>query len=363
MNHGARIERVRDAMAEQGVDVLCCSVGPDLPYLTGYTAMPLERLTMLVLPTVGDARLVVPRLEVRRIEPRPDLFEIVAWDETDDPVAIVARLVGGAARTVAIGDHTWARFVLALQHELPAVRFVRGADVTGPVRMVKDDEEIAALQRAATAVDAIATEMRDRQFAGRTELEVHRELVDRMIAHGHERANFAIVAAGGHAASPHHDPSPGRVIGEGEVVLCDFGGTLDGYCSDITRMFHVGDPPAEVEDAYAVLVEAQEAAFRSAVVGASCESVDAAARTVIAAAGLGDRFIHRVGHGIGTEAHEDPYLVAGNDRPLAPGHSFSIEPGIYVPDRFGLRLEDIVVATAAGPRRLNRAPRDLAVVA
>jgi len=349
-------------MAEHGVDVLCCSVGADLPYLTGYTAMPLERLTMLVLPAEGDARLVVPRLEVPRVEPRPGLFEVVPWDETDDPVAITARIVGSAARTVAIGDHTWARFVIDLQHALPGVRFRRGSEVTGPVRMVKDDEEVAALRRAAEAVDAIAGEMRDRPFAGRTELEVHRELVDRMIAHGHERANFAIVAAGAHAASPHHEPSPARVIREGDVVLCDFGGTRDGYCSDITRMFHVGEPDPEVTETYAVLVEAQETAVRAAVVGASCASVDAAARTVIAAAGLGDRFIHRVGHGIGTEAHEDPYLVAGNERPLAPGHAFSVEPGIYLPGRFGLRLEDIVVATAAGPRRLNTAPRDLAVV-
>ncbi|MFM7225357.1 MAG: M24 family metallopeptidase [Actinomycetota bacterium] len=362
MNHAHRIDRVRDQMARMGVDVLCCSVGPDLPYLTGYTAMPLERLTMLVLPASGDARLVVPRLEVPRVDPRPDVFEIVAWAETDDPVAIVARLIGPGAGVVAVGDHTWSRFLLALQQALPATRFVPGATVTGPVRMVKDEEEVAALQRAATAVDTIAAEMRTRPFAGRTELEVHRELVDRMVAHGHERANFAIVAAGAHAASPHHDPSPARVIGEGDVVLCDFGGTLDGYCSDITRMFHVGEPPTEVADAYRVLVEAQETAVRAAVVGAACAAVDAAARTVIAAAGLGDRFIHRVGHGIGTEAHEDPYLVAGNDLALVPGHAFSVEPGIYVPGRFGMRLEDIVVATAAGPRRLNRADRDLAVV-
>ena len=362
MNHAARIERVRAEMTAQGVDVLCCSVGPDLPYLTGYTALPLERLTMLVLPRVGDARLVVPRLEVPRVEPRPGCFEIVAWDETDDPVAIVARLVGAAAPVVAVADHTWARFVIDLQRALPRSRFVRGGEVTGPVRAVKDDEEIAALQRAADAVDAIALELRERPFAGRTELDLHRELVDRMIAHGHERANFAIVAAGAHAASPHHEPSPARVIREGEIVLCDFGGTFDGYCSDITRMFHVGPPTAEIVDAYAVLVEAQEAGVRAAEIGTTCAAVDAAARTVIAAAGLGDRFIHRLGHGIGTEAHEDPYLVATNDVALAVGHAFSIEPGIYVPGRFGMRLEDIVVATASGPRRLNRAPRDLATV-
>jgi len=138
---------------------------------------------------------------------------------------------------------------------------------------------------------------------------------------------------------------------------------MRGYCSDITRMFVVGEPEPEVRDAYAVLVEAQEAGVRAAVVGAPCEAVDAAARRVITDAGYGNYFVHRTGHGIGTEAHEDPYIVAGNREVLAPGHAFSIEPGIYLPGRFGLRLEDIVVATDAGPERLNHAPRDLAVVA
>jgi Xaa-Pro aminopeptidase len=192
---------------------------------------------------------------------------------------------------------------------------------------------------------------------------VHRELVERMLALGHERANFAIVAAGEHAASPHHEPSPERVILEGDVVLCDFGGTMRGYCSDITRMFHVCEPPAELRDVYEVLVDAQEAGVRAATVGTPCEDVDAAARRVIAKAGYGEQFVHRVGHGIGTEAHEDPYMVAGNSLALVPGHAFSVEPGIYLAGRYGMRLEDIVVATSSGPLRLNNAARDLAVVA
>jgi Xaa-Pro aminopeptidase len=182
-----------------------------------------------------------------------------------------------------------------------------------------------------------------------------------MLEGGHERANFAIVATGPNSASPHHDPTD-RVIAPGDVVLCDFGGTMHGYCSDITRMFVVGDLDPEVRDAYDVLVVAQEAGVQAATVGTPCEAVDAATRGVIVDAGYGDRFVHRTGHGIGTEAHEDPYVVAGNATPLVAGHAVSVEPGIYLPDRFGLRLEDIVVATDAGPRRLNEAPRDLAIV-
>lgn len=358
--YDARIGRARARMAELGVDVLLLSVGPDLPYLTGYEAMPLERLTMLVLPRDADAVLVVPRLEAPRVEDPPAALRVEPWEETDDPVAIVAEHAGAAAE-VAVGDHTWARFVLALQHALHGARFRPASEVTSMLRAVKDDTEIDALRRAADAVDGIAQEMRTRPFAGRTEHDVHRELVELMLDAGHERANFAIVASGPNAASPHHDPTA-RVITAGDVVLCDFGGTMHGYCSDITRMFVVGAPSAEVRDAYAVLVDAQEAGVQAARTGVACADVDAAARAVIADAGLGEHFVHRTGHGIGMEAHEDPYIVAGNTAPIAAGNAFSIEPGIYLEGRFGLRLEDIVVADDDGPRRLNHAPRDLAVV-
>lgn len=347
-------------MQELDIDALCLSVGPDLPYLTGYEAMPLERLTMLVVPRDETAVLVVPRLEAPRVVEQPDVFTLRPWEETEDPIEIVTRSIG-SAEVVAIGDHTWARFVLALQAEMHSERFVPASRVTGPIRAIKDDAEIAALTRAAQAVDRIATDLRDRTFVGRTERDLHREIVDRMLDAGHERANFAIVASGPHAASPHHEPGR-RTIERGDVVLCDFGGTMVGYCSDITRMYVVGEPDPEIRAAYDALVEAQEAAVHAAVVGARCCDVDAVARDVLGAARLAGRFVHRTGHGIGMEAHEDPYLVGGNTTALAAGHAFSIEPGVYIPGRFGLRLEDIVVATPRGPRRLNNAPRDLAVV-
>jgi Xaa-Pro aminopeptidase len=354
-------------MAEVGVDVLLLSVGPDLPYLTGYEAMPLERLTMLVLPRDGDATLVVPRLEAPRVVERPDVFRIRPWEETDDPVALVAGLAGPAS-SVAIGDRTWARFVLDLQAAMPSSRFRRASEVVGPLRAVKEPAEVEALRRAAEAVDRVAAELQAGEIplVGRTEAEVSADLGRRIVDRGHQRVNFAIVAAGENAASPHHEAGE-RVIRPGEVVLCDFGGTmLDadgvGYCSDITRCVHVGEPPAEVAEAYAVLHEAQQAAVAAATVDTPCEEVDATARRIIAEAGLGDRFIHRTGHGIGVEEHEDPYIVSGNGTRLAPGHAFSVEPGIYVPGRFGLRLEDIVVAAAAGPDALNRADHALAVV-
>ena len=346
-------------MAEANVDVLMLSVGADLPYLTGYEAMPLERLTMLVLVRDGDATLVVPELEAPRVVPDAS-FTIRPWPEGADPVAVVADLAGSSAG-VAIGDLTWTRFTLALQGALPSARFTPANLITAPLRSVKDDVEIAALRAAAHAVDAVAVEMRARPFGGRTEADVSRELVARMIEHGHERANFAIVGSGPNGASPHHDAGD-RIIGTGEVVVCDFGGTMNGYCSDTTRMFVVGSPTDEVADTYAALAEAQSRAVRAATVGAHCGEVDAVARRALAEHDLADAFIHRIGHGIGLEAHEDPYLVAGNIAPLVPGHAFSIEPGVYFPGRFGMRLEDIVVATAGGPDSLNVSPHDLALV-
>ncbi|HEX9506051.1 MAG TPA: Xaa-Pro peptidase family protein [Acidimicrobiia bacterium] len=358
--YATRLERARERMRGLGVDVLFLSTGADLPYLTGYEAMPLERLTMLVVRAEDETVLVIPRLEAPRVVEHPEAFVLRPWDETEDPIAIVAALVEGAS-VAALGDQTWARFVLDLQAALPAVAFRRALDVTGPLRVIKDPAEVEALRKAARAVDEIAVTMRQQSFGGRREIDVHRELVERMLDAGHQRANFAIVATGPNAASPHHDPAE-RVIASGDVVLCDFGGTMHGYCSDITRMFAVGEPTDEVRDAYAVLLEAQEQGVRAATVGTPCEAIDAAARRVITEAGFGDYFVHRTGHGIGVEAHEDPYVVAGNTTRLESGHAFSVEPGIYVPGRFGLRLEDIVVATPTGPERLNCAPRDLAIV-
>ena len=354
-------------MEDTGVDVLLLSVGADLPYFTGYVAMPLERLTMLVLPRDADATLVVPGLEAPRVEERPEAFRLRPWEETEDPISIVAGLVGPAGRA-AIGDRTWASFVLALQDALPGTAFVPASQVTGPLREVKDAAEIEALRAAARAADSVAAAMRERPFAGRTEADLSREFIARLLDAGHGRANFAIVAAGPNAASPHHEPAD-RVVAEGDSVVCDFGGAwggkdghATGYCSDITRTFVVGEPPAELVELYAVLAEAQERAVQAARVGTSCEAVDDAARSVIVAAGYGEFFVHRTGHGIGLEEHEAPYLVAGNDRRLQAGNAFSVEPGIYLPGRCGARIEDIVVATEAGPERLNQAPRDLAVV-
>jgi Xaa-Pro aminopeptidase len=357
-----RLDRVRKAMADRGVDVLLLSVGRDLPYLTGYEAMPLERLTMLVVPREGEATMVIPRLEAPRVVEQPGVFGLRPWEETDDPSAIVAELAAGAA-TAAVGDQMWARFLVELLPRLRETEFRRAVDIVGPLRMVKDAAEIEALRAAGAAADRVAWQLHSGEIplVGRTEAQVSADISARLLAEGHDKVNFAIVAAGPNAASPHHHAGD-HVIAAREIVLCDFGGTMAGYCSDTTRCVFTGAPTREIADAYAVLHAAQQAGVAAATVGTTCEEVDRAARQVIDDAGYGEFFVHRTGHGIGMEEHEDPYIVEGNTRRLVAGHAFSIEPGIYVPWEWGMRLEDIVVATDAGPDALNASDHALVVV-
>jgi Xaa-Pro aminopeptidase len=326
--------------------------------------MPLERLTMLVVTRDDEPTLVVPRLEAPRVVELPGVFRLLPWNETEDPIAVVVALAGTPA-TVAVGDTMWARFLVDLLRHWPttSTRYVRSTEVMNTLRMRKDTEEIAALLAAGAAVDRIAGQLQAGEIplVGRTEADISADIGRRIIAEGHQRVNFSIVAAGPNAASPHHH-SGDRIVREGEILLCDFGGTMNGYCSDITRCVFVGEPPAQIAEAYAVLHEAQQAGVKAGTIGTPCQEVDRVTRHIIANAGFGDYFIHRTGHGIGMEEHEDPYMVEGNDLPLEPGHAFSVEPGIYMPGAWGMRLEDIVVATEMGPLVANDADHRLVSV-
>lgn len=352
-----RIAAVQASMVRRGIDGLLVSVGSDLPYLTGYRAFPLERITALVVPAQGDAVLFVPELEAPRVHTTVALHP---WGETEDPFdAIAARL--SEAATIAVGDQMWASFLLAVQRRLPGVEFVDAEPLMAEHRLVKDAEEIAALRDAANGVDIVADQLGGIRFSGRTEREVARHIADLTLDAGHDSVSFVIVASGPNGASPHHEPSD-RMIRPGEAIVVDFGGRVRGYGSDTTRMYCVGEPPTGFAEAFAVLAEAQQAAVDAARPGVAAGSIDAAAREVIVGGGYGELFVHRTGHGIGLDAHEQPYVVEGNKQIIEAGMAFSIEPGIYAPGRWGMRLEDIVVAVPGGVERLNRSSRDIRFV-
>jgi Xaa-Pro aminopeptidase len=363
-----RLDRARRALAGAGTDALLVTPGAELRYLTGYDALPLERLTCLVLPAEGDATLVVPQLERPRaaeaVAGRP--LALVDWPETADPNALVAALLSSALgrppRRVAVADRMWAMHALALAAALGSPQLTAAGPLLRDLRMRKDAAELQALRDAAAAIDRVHDRVPSWLRPGRTEAEVGRDIGEAIVAEGHDRVNFVIVAGGPNGASPHHETG-GRVLQAGDLVVVDIGGTnAAGYCSDSTRTYALGEPGPEAREMYAVLQAAQAASCETVRPGVSAEAIDAAAREVIAAAGFGEFFIHRTGHGIGLDEHEEPYIVAGNTDPVAEGMTFSIEPGIYLPGRFGARIEDIVAVTPGGVERLNRSTRDLVVL-
>ena len=362
-----RLQRSAGATGAARLDALLIGVGSDLRYLTGYAAMPLERMTMLVIPAGADPFIVVPRLERGAAEAGLHTpIEILTWDETDDPYVLAVRNL--RARRVGVSDTMLAMHLLRLQAVLgPAVEFSLASAVLRDLRMVKDPDEVALLRLAAQAADRVVGQIAAGRLVGRTEADVAREVRERLVAEGHDESLFAIVGSGPNSASPHHEASE-RVIEAGEPIVLDIGGTLGGYGSDITRTLWVtgGDPAAGPDERFrhlfAVLHGAHEAATRAVRPGVACAAIDAAARAPIEAEGYGEAFFHRTGHGIGLDGHEDPYIVAGNDLPLRPGMAFSVEPGIYLPGEYGARIEDIVVCGDGGPIVLNEASRELYVV-
>ena len=357
-------DRLRRAGAEAGnraIDALLITPSPDFAYLLGYGAPVLERLTCLVVRPDAEPVLIVPRLEEplarHEMGELADAVIVVAWDETDDPIRLVQQLLAGTAR-VAVQDQMWARFVLRLRAALDPASLVEAGPTMSSLRRVKSPDEIDRLRAVARAADAAMAAITAERLTGRTEAEVSARIRALLIEHGQESADFAIVASGPNSASPHHDPGE-RVLQSGDAVVLDIGGTLEGYWSDTTRTAFVGPPPPDFAALYAVLKEAQRAACEAVRPGVACSEVDSVARGIIEEAGYGEAFIHRTGHGIGMELHEEPYIVASNPEPLQAGYAFSVEPGIYIREEWGARIEDIVVCTEGGGERLNTTSTDL----
>jgi Xaa-Pro aminopeptidase len=360
-----RLQALQQAARTAGFDAVLFTPGADLRYLTGYNAHPLERLTCLVAPAEGEVTLIVPKLERPAAEASPARgtgVKIVDHADGSDPYPLVVDALGGGRSegVIGVGNRMWAEHALPIRDALPGMTLRLAGHVIRELRMRKAPAEIDALADAGAAIDAVHKRMGEWLRPGRTEAEVGADIRRAIVDAGHATADFAIVASGPNGASPHHEVSD-RVIERGDPVVVDIGGTMpSGYCSDSTRTYVAGgEPPAEFVALFHLLQTAQRAACDAVAPGMTCENLDAVARTIIAEAGYGDAFLHRTGHGIGLDGHEEPYIVAGNKLPLEPGMTFSIEPGIYIAGRYGARIEDIDVCVADGGRRLNTIPTDL----
>jgi len=369
-----RLRRTQERLAAAGVSALLVGVGPELEWLVGYPAHGLERLNLLVVRPDAPPAFLGPRLEQAAAEQAPGLgggaVRIVAWTEGDDPFAHVPALLSPSstpsAPSVLVSDGLRAAFLLGLQGVVPGARWGVASGVLAALRRSKDADEVALLRAAAEAADRVIEAVASGPLVGRTEADVAAEVRARLVDEGHDTAEFSIVASGPHSASPHHEPAS-RVIGAGEALLFDIGGRRAGYCSDTTRTFWLagGDaagPDPVFAEIHALTEQAQAAGRAAARAGTTFASIDAAAREVISAGGHGAAFFHRLGHGIGLEVHEEPYVIWDNPDVAAAGDTFSIEPGIYLEGRFGVRIEDVVVCTEEGGDSLNASPRGLRVL-
>ncbi|MEU4033926.1 aminopeptidase P family protein [Streptomyces collinus] len=362
-DYRARMARAARDAADAGLAGLLVAPGPDMVWLTGYTPTAVtERLTVLVLAPGRDPVLVVPTLEAPDAEHATGASALTLRDWTDgkDPYAVTAALLDDRGR-FGISDNTWAMHLLGLQRTLPGSSYASLTDALPMLRAVKDAAELELLAAAGAAADATFEEIRKVPFAGRRESDVGHDLADLLRRFGHSQVDFTIVGSGPNGANPHHEVGD-RVIQHGDMVVLDFGGLKDGYGSDTTRTVHVGEPTEEERTVHDIVRAAQEAGYRTVRPGVACQEVDRAARAVIDDAGYGEYFIHRTGHGIGVTTHEPPYMIEGEEQPLVPGMCFSVEPGIYLPGRFGVRIEDIVTVTADGGRRLNDTTREMVIV-
>jgi Xaa-Pro aminopeptidase len=359
-----RMARASDQADAAGLTGVLIAPGPDLLYLAGYMPVAItERLTLLVVQKHREPAMILPVLERPDAEAAPSAGAIALtdWRDGEDPYALAAPLLEPDG-VYAISDSAWALQLLGLQAALPATRYVAMTSALPMLRAVKDTDELERLAAAGAAADACYEEISQVRFAGRTENEVAADLAALLISHGHSQVDFTVVGSGPNGANPHHEAGD-RTIQEGDMVVLDFGGLKDGYGSDTSRTVHVGEPDDEEREVHEIVRRAQQAGFEAVRPGVACQEIDRAARKVISDAGYGEQFIHRVGHGIGLTTHEPPYMVEGEEHPIEPGMCFSIEPGIYLPGRFGVRIEDIVVATQDGGRRLNNSPHEMRIVA
>ena len=360
-----RVEKARRLLAEQDYDLLVLFPSSNMLYLSGFYDEAMERMLFFILPREGDPVFLVPELYEGQVKEESPFPEVRVWKDSEDPKPLLQRtlaeLAPGTAK-VLVDDGMWASFLLILKEVLPGAEFALSSQIMKPLRMRKTADEVRHLEEAGAIADQAFEEVTRMDIEGMTELALASRIEEVMKKRGADKIAFEpLVASGANGALPHHRAGRRR-IERGDAVILDYGCSIRGYCSDITRTIVCKRASKEIETVHEIVCSAQEKAVQAVRPGVQARVVDRSAREEIAGKGFGERFIHRTGHGIGLEVHEEPYITEGNDLELEEGMAFSVEPGIYLPGKFGVRIEDIVVVTQSGAERMNRCSHSLKVV-
>jgi len=359
----ARLAGLRDRMTTQGVDLVALCPSPHMDWLVGFHPMLCERPCLLLVGPEREAFLM-PALNAEGSRPQTEIPFHVWADDAGPTTAFLAALAevdGTSAQHIVLDETMRVDFAALLMDALPEAKRSFTDDTLSYLRMRKNDREYAALKLNALTADKAMRAGFAAMRPGMTEKQLAEIVFDAFTAQG-VKPEFAVIAAGSNGAFPHHFNGD-RALADGDAVVMDIGGRIDGFPSDITRMAVVGRPPEGYGQIHTIVERAVRAALQAVKPGALASDVDMAARKVISDAGYGEYFVHRTGHGMGIGGHEPPYITATSDTVLAEGMVFSIEPGIYIPGRFGIRLEDVVIVRADGPEVLSELPRDMHVVA
>lgn len=362
-DYRSRTLAAQQQMQQQGIDALLIGPGSNMFYLTGIHAMASERLYMMILPKQGTPRIVLPELEKLGASEHATYFDLVSWTDAEGYTNALGRSLDKASKKIAVDNYLYSQYLIDAQQVLGNTAFVKGSEVMRSLRIHKSAEEIAIMKQAAANADKTLAELKQLQWSGRRESDIMTDAQRILTANGQEKMEFCIVGSGANGAKPHHHTGD-KIIEPGDVIVFDFGGPYHGYHSDMTRTLLVegGAPDPDYIRVHETVNAARQAAHDAVKIGATCESVDAAARKVITDAGYGEYFVHRTGHGIGVDLHEDPYIREGNQELLEEGMTFSIEPGIYLPGRFGVRIEDIAIVTKEGSENINLSPHGVEYV-
>lgn len=359
---GGRIQSLTKSLEEAGTDAFFAWHPVTMGYLHNFHEGAIERFLTLAIHRDGRTAIICPSLSETQAK-RAGLTDIRSWRDGEDPLALFNQLADEwnlRTAIIAVDDELPAHMLLAMQAALPAALFKSGGDSICALMRVKTSAEIALLNEAGEIADRAFDASLSQIHSGMTELQVENILRNEMAERG-GIPTFTIIAAGPNGAEPHH-LSDDTVIKDGDLLIMDFGCSVGGYQSDITRTIAVGHATEEAERIYSLVFDSHMAARERIQPGVACGDIDKAARDVIEGAGYGDFFMHRTGHGIGLRGHEEPFIIANNPMPLAVGHCFSIEPGIYLPGKFGVRIENIVAASADGHDSMNAEPSPTLIV-